>query len=79
MAPAGRFDAALGVGVSQEVRRLRLGKAKRLLTDPSYSIAEVAKESGFARPQLFCAVFRREAGTTPTAFRKQAVGELDTE
>ena len=66
-----RFDAALGRGVSQEIRRLRLEKAKRLLLDPANSIAEVAGLAGFARPQLFNAVFRREVGMTPGAYRKR--------
>lgn len=70
-----RFDHALGHGVSQEVRRLRLAKAKRLLTEPEHTIGEVAELTGFGRPQLFCAVFRRELGMTPSEYRRQASGE----
>lgn len=66
-----RFNDALGVGVSQEIRRLRLQRAKRLLADLSYTIAEVAAECGFGRPQLFSTVFRREVGITPSAYREQ--------
>lgn len=66
-----RFSELLGAGVSQEIRRLRLQRAKRLLTDASQTIAEVAAASGFGRPQLFSAVFRREVGMTPSAYRQQ--------
>ncbi|MEO0475045.1 MAG: substrate-binding domain-containing protein [Planctomycetota bacterium] len=69
-----RFGEALGVGVGQEIRRLRLEKAKRLLLEPDYSIAHVSEQSGFGRPQLFSAVFRREVGMTPSAYRKASIG-----
>jgi LacI family transcriptional regulator len=71
----GRFNDALGMGVSQEIRRLRLERAKRLLTDPSRTIAEVGTMCGFTRPQLFSAVFRREMGITPSGYRSQREGE----
>jgi LacI family transcriptional regulator len=66
-----RFADALGVGVSQEIRRLRLQRAKRLLADPSLTIAQVAGACGFARAQLFSTVFRREIGMTPSEYREQ--------
>lgn len=71
----GRFQEALGVGVSQEIRRLRLQKAKRLLIEPGMTISEVSDLSGFTRPQLFNAVFRRELGMTPSAYRQQHQAE----
>ena len=70
-----RFDAALGRGISQEVRRLRLEMAKRLLTEPDRPVGVIAAETGFGNAQIMGQVFRRELGTTPTAYRKQALGE----
>lgn len=72
-----RFDRALGRGVSEEVRRLRLALAKRLLADKARPIGEIAEQAGFKRPQQLNAVFQRELGMTPSAYRQQAIGERE--
>lgn len=60
-----------GCGLSTHVRALRIGHAKRLLTDrPELSIAEVAAQCGFADYNYFIAVFSRETGSSPGAYRK---------
>jgi LacI family transcriptional regulator len=74
-----RFDKALGHGISDEIRRLRLARAKRLLTNPDIAIGSIAEQCGFGRPQLFNAVFRRETGMTPSHYRKRLLGETGGE
>lgn len=66
-----RFDQALGRGVGEEIRRLRLEAVKRLLLDPQQRIADIADRTGFGRPQLLNAVFRRELGMSPREFRQK--------
>lgn len=61
-----------GCGLSQHVRELRMNHAKRLLTDfPELSIAEVAPRCGFEDYNYFIAVFSREAGISPGAYRRR--------
>ena len=63
-----------GCGLSTHVRALRIAHAKGLLTDrPELSIAEVAMQCGFADYNYFIAVFSRETGASPGAFRRQNV------
>lgn len=66
-----RFAAALGRGVGEEIRRLRLEVAKRMLSNPDQQIAEVAKAAGFTNADVLNQVFRRELGITPTQYRKK--------
>lgn len=70
-----RFDKALGVGVSDEIRRLRLEKAKRLLMEPDRQIGSIPNEVGFATLYTMNQVFHRELGMPPSAYRKQVLGE----
>ncbi|MFN3168028.1 MAG: substrate-binding domain-containing protein [Phycisphaeraceae bacterium] len=70
-----RFSEALGRGVSEEIRRLRLETAKRMLAEPDRQIGRVARLTGFGSPDLMNQVFRRELGMTPSAYRKTLAGE----
>ena len=71
-----RFSAALGRGVAQEVRRLRVASVKRMLHDPDHSIEEIARQSGLGSADTLCKIFRREVGVAPTAYRKTILGEM---
>lgn len=66
-----RFDRALGRAVSDEIRRLRLEMAKRMLGEKGLSINRIAQVSGFTSSIILGQVFRRELGTTPTGYRKR--------
>lgn len=66
-----RFDAALGRSISDEIRRLRIEAAKRMLAEPDRQIREIAVLCGFNNTDIMGQVFRRELGTTPRAYRKQ--------
>ncbi|NPC92742.1 helix-turn-helix transcriptional regulator [Bacillus sp. WMMC1349] len=50
---------------------LRIGEAKRLLTETERWIYEVAKASGFKDVKYFSKVFKKVAGLTPYEYRKQ--------
>jgi len=71
------FDKAMGKGVSEEIRRLRMETAKRMLADPDQPIAAVAVRAGLGGAAAFSQVFRRETGVTPTAYRERVLGEGD--
>lgn len=48
---------------------------KRLLMNTTLSIKEIAFQTGFEEPTNFVKFFKKEAGMTPIAFRKQYHGE----
>jgi LacI family transcriptional regulator len=65
-----RFRPALGRGLGEEIRRVRMEKAKGLLSGTEMPIAQVATNSGFSEAKHLSTAFRREAGVTPTEFRR---------
>jgi LacI family transcriptional regulator len=66
-----RFQKALGRSPAAEIRRVRIERAKQLLTETQLSVAQVALASGFNFVEAMNVVFRREAGVTPTQYRRQ--------
>jgi LacI family transcriptional regulator len=69
-----RFEAALGRPISDEIRRLRLTMAKRLLGEKGLQIKQIARETGFNTSVIMSHVFQREVGMSPSAYRKQVIG-----
>ena len=60
-----------GCGISRQIKMLRIGKAKQLLTDrPDLSITEISMQCGFSDYNYFIAVFSQCVGISPNAFRK---------
>lgn len=66
-----RFVERVGSTPGEEIRRLRVAAAKRLLADPSLSIGEVAQRCGFGQQSKFSNFFRRETDTSPRDFRQR--------
>lgn len=54
--------------IGDYVRRLRIEYACHLLSQPGWSLAEVAVEAGFADQSHFSHSFKRQTGMTPGAF-----------
>ncbi|MFI4873898.1 MAG: substrate-binding domain-containing protein [Blastopirellula sp. JB062] len=55
----------------EELRQIRLRRAKRMLLQTDDKIANIAKEVGFETSQNFCRIFRHATGMTPRQFRLQ--------
>ena len=66
-----RFKAFLGRSPLQEIRRVRIEKAKELLRGSDLPIPAVARDSGFSNPERLANVFHEVTGMTPTAYRRQ--------
>jgi LacI family transcriptional regulator len=66
-----RFQAVLHRYPQQELIRVRMERAKTLLSDSDASIASVAKTSGFTSLAYFSRAFRRHAGMTPREYRRE--------
>jgi AraC family transcriptional regulator len=56
----------------------RIKKSKELLLSASLPHARIALDTGFADQSHFCRVFRRIAGTTPTAWQREHGGRSAT-
>ena len=65
-----RYQTAFGVDPIDEVNRLRLAEAKRLLATGTLKVADVAATCGFSSPAAFNNYFRRHAGCSPSAFQE---------
>lgn len=65
-----RFRSALGRGLGEEIRRVRLEKARALLSGTEMPIAQVATSSGFSEAKHLSTAFRRGTGLTPTEYRQ---------
>jgi LacI family transcriptional regulator len=70
-----RFHQHLGCSMHDEVQRMRLERAKRLLVETNLGVHEVAVGAGFSSGSYLNRVFRRCLGVSPTAFRRDAAGQ----
>ena len=69
------FHAALGRTMADEIARLRLERAKRLLVESDEPINRLARDCGFEEAKHFHRVFRAAEGTTPREYRRQRSGK----
>jgi LacI family transcriptional regulator len=67
-----RFRRFLGRSPKEEITRLRVERARQLLAETELSVAEVAKRCGFEELKHFSRAFHHAAGTTPSAYRRDA-------
>jgi len=70
------FKSALGINFTDYVARVRIEAVKQLLLNPHKRVSEAAYEAGFQSLSQFNRVFRRIAGTSPTAYRDHLHGSL---
>ena len=66
-----RFRAAAGRSILEEIRRIRLEEAMRLLAEGRTAVEAVATRCGYASPAAFSTFFRAETGLSPTAWRNR--------
>jgi AraC-like DNA-binding protein len=65
--------ASEGTSFARETIQVRIARAKLLLGEGSEPITAIALDIGFATPQHFSAVFKREVGESPGAYRASRV------
>jgi LacI family transcriptional regulator len=66
-----RFQRALARSINDEIMRVRMERARELLTETELPLAEVARTTGFNHQEYFGTVFKAETGTTPGQFREE--------
>ena len=64
-----RFQKLLGRTPLDEIRRVRIASAQRLLLETDRPLADIARFVGFASDTSFCTVFRRVVGRSPGQYR----------
>ena len=65
------ISAAMNRTIHDEIQRVRLDTAKRLLATTDLAMPSIARRCGFESARRLATVFRQNTGTTPTAYRKQ--------
>jgi LacI family transcriptional regulator len=68
-----RFVDAVGKSPGQVIRQAHLRRAKMLLTETDYPLAEIASRSGLRSAKTLCELFRRQEDMTPTEYRRTFV------
>lgn len=65
------FKQEMGMPLTACLMRIRVGQAKRLLSEsPELGMSTIAERVGFREPRAFFKAFRQIVGTTPNQFRK---------
>jgi len=67
-----KFLHTLGRSPAEEIRRIRLERAKELLQDTVIDIPTVARNAGFSSPEYFAYYFKSQMRVTPLQFRKKS-------
>lgn len=67
-----RFRDLLGRSVLEEINRVRVERAKELLTETNLPITVVADQAGFPSVSRMDVMFARAAGMSPSAYRARA-------
>lgn len=65
------FKNEYGITLSEYTDRLRLEKAKDLLSGTGEDIVDIAYSVGFGGMSSFYRFFKKETGQSPAAFRKE--------
>lgn len=67
-----RFRSVLGRSVLDEICRVRVERAKELLTDTHLPITTIATRSGFPSARRLDVVFAKQTGLSPREYRRQS-------
>jgi AraC-like DNA-binding protein len=65
------FQSSVGLGIKNYFSMRQIDLAKELLRNTGQSTARIAVHSGFGTARTFYRAFKRSAGISPTAFRKE--------
>jgi LacI family transcriptional regulator len=68
-----QFTTHFGRTPHDEITRVRIDTARRLLLQPDLGLPDVAERCGYSAIQNFTRTFRQMTGTTPGAYRRLAL------
>lgn len=64
------FKENTGVTIHEYITKVRLEKAREMLSDPSLRIHDIALKVGYESASYFCSLFLKSQGVTPNEYRK---------
>lgn len=67
------FKQETGETINEFMTKVRIEKAKELLSDPRNKFYEVCFQVGYSDPSYFSKVFKKYVGFTPSAYRDQMI------
>lgn len=65
-----RFREQFGRTPHQEILRVKINRAERLLTDTDLNLPQIAERTGFNHAEYLCVAFKRSTGRSPGDFRR---------
>lgn len=65
------FKRMTGMTIFQYLLEYRITKSREFLADPSFTIADVAQNTGFSSQSYFTSCFKKIVGCTPNKYRKK--------
>lgn len=71
-----RFLRVLGRSPKEEIMRARIVRAKQLLAETDFTLAQVADKVGFEHPEYLSVIFKKKTGLTPGDYRLQSRAPL---
>ncbi len=66
-----QFKKVVGRTPHEEILRVKLARAKRLLAESDLSLSQIANRVGFTHASYLCEVFRTKTDLTPSQYRKK--------
>jgi len=67
------FKLAFGLSPAKYVTKVRLEKAKELMSYHFLSLDEISAQCGFLSAQYFCRVFKKNLGVSPAKYRNSII------
>lgn len=67
-----KMKTITGAGAKEYITRIRLEKAKSLIENSSYTIAEISDMTGFASQSYFSTAFKNYTGKTPSLYKQDS-------
>jgi YesN/AraC family two-component response regulator len=69
------FNEVAGIGFMDYKLKVKIGRAKEILTTTGCTISQLSDKLGFMNPESFMRIFKKVTGMTPTKFRKKKNGK----
>ncbi|WP_437229924.1 XylR family transcriptional regulator [Planctomicrobium sp. SH661] len=66
-----RFKQFVGRSMKEEITRIRMDRARELLTHSDLPVSEISERCGFTEPKQLSTVFHKKMGMTPMDYRRQ--------
>lgn len=70
------FVEVVGMGLKAYQQGIRMNNAKKMLTETSRTVQEIARRCGYDNPVCFMNYFKRIMGMTPKQYRRLSRGEV---